>query len=320
MKKTGPRKGFRITALAGGVGAARFLEGLVGVMDPEELTIIVNTADDIEFFGLHVSPDVDIVTYTLAGVVDKITGWGFQRDTFFCLDQLKKLKQPDWFKLGDRDLAIHIQRSRLLRQGWSLTRITDSLRRGFGLAPKILPMSDGPVTTRMLTDRGIFHFQEYLVRRKAEDRVRKVLFAGIRKARPSPEALQAIHETEGIILCPSNPIVSIGPILSLPGVRSALRKTSAKILAISPIVGGRPIKGPAAQIMSGIGMEVSAAQVARLYRDFLNIFVIDREDSAAAEEIRSLGVSVIVTDTVMKNLRSKTRLAQAAYSALRSPS
>jgi LPPG:FO 2-phospho-L-lactate transferase len=181
-------------------------------------------------------------------------------------------------------------------------------------------MSDGPVTTRMVTDRGIFHFQEYLVRRKAEDRVRKVLFAGIRKARPSPEALQAIHETEGIILCPSNPIVSIGPILSLPGLRSALRKTSAKILAISPIVAGRPIKGPAAQIMSGIGMEVSAAQVARLYRDFLDVFVIDREDSAAAEKIRSLGVSVIVTDTVMKNLRSKTRLAQAAYSALRSPS
>ena len=239
-------------------------------MDPEKLTIIVNTADDIEFFGLHVSPDVDIVTYTLAGVVDKKTGWGFQRDTFFCLDQLKKLKQPDWFKLGDRDLAIHIQRSRLLRQGWSLTRITDSFRRNFGLTPKILPMSDGPVTTRMVTDRGTFHFQEYLVRRKAQDRVRKVQFEGIRKARPSQEVLRAIHEAEGIILCPSNPIVSIGPILSLPGVRGALRKTSAKILAISPIVAGRPIKGPAAQIMSGIGMEVSAAQVARLYRDFLD--------------------------------------------------
>ena len=320
MEKTAKRKDFRITALAGGIGAARFLEGLVRVMDPKKLTVIVNTADDIEFFGLHVSPDVDIVTYTLAGVVDKKTGWGFRRDTFFCLDQLKRLGQPDWFKLGDRDLAVHIQRSRLLSQGCSLTRITDSLRRRFGLVPKILPMSNEPVATRMVTACGVFHFQEYLVQRKARDRVLKVQFAGIRKARPSPEVLRAIREAAGIIICPSNPVVSIGPILSLPGLRSSLRETPAKILAISPIVGGRPLKGPAAQIMSGIGMQVSAAQVARLYRDFLDVFIIDREDSRAAEQIRSQGIRVIVTDTIMKNLWSKTRLAQAAYSALLSSS
>jgi LPPG:FO 2-phospho-L-lactate transferase len=316
MKETKNRENFKIAALAGGVGAARFLEGLVRVMDPRNLTVIVNTADDIEFFGLHVSPDVDIVTYTLGGVINPKTGWGFRRDTFFCLDQLHKLGQPDWFQLGDRDLAVHILRSRLLSQGWSLTRITDAMRRSFGVVPKILPMSDRPVTTRMVTNRGTFHFQEYLVRRKARDPVRRVRFAGIRRAEPSSQVLQAIREAEGIILCPSNPVVSIGPILFLPGLRAALRKTSAKILAVSPIVAGRPIKGPAAQIMSGIGLEVSAAQVARLYRDFLDVFVIDRQDASAAETIRSQGVGVVVADTIMKDLRSKTRLAQAAYSAL----
>jgi LPPG:FO 2-phospho-L-lactate transferase len=252
----------------------------------------------------------------LAGAVNPETGWGFRNDTFYCLDQLKKLGQPDWFHLGDRDLAIHILRSRLLRRGWTPTRITDSLRRSLGVVPKIAPMSDQPVATRMVTDHGTFHFQEYLVRRKARDRVRGVRFAGIRQAKPSPEALRAIREAEGVILCPSNPVVSIGPILSLPGFRAALRKTAAKILAVSPIVAGKPIKGPAAQIMSGIGLEVSAAQVAKLYLDFLDIFVIDRQDAASAEQIRSEGVRVIVTDTIMKDLRSKTRLAQAAYSAL----
>jgi LPPG:FO 2-phospho-L-lactate transferase len=320
MKATGTRKGFRIAALAGGVGAARFLEGLVRVMDPEDLTVIVNTADDIEFFGLRVCPDVDIVAYTLAGVVNPKTGWGFRNDTFFCLDQLKKLGQPDWFQLGDRDLAVHIQRSRLLRQGWTLTRITDFLCRRFGVAPKILPMSDDPVSTRMETDRGIFHFQEYLVRRRARDRVRRVHFAGIRRAKPSREVLRAIRQARGIILCPSNPVVSIGPILSLPGVRAALRNTPAKILAVSPIVAGKPIKGPAAQIMSGIGLEVSAYQVARLYQDFLDLFVIDRQDASAAEDLRSRGMGVVVADTIMKSLRAKTRLAETAYSALRSSS
>ena len=316
MKPTGKRKEFRIVALAGGVGAARFLEGLVRVMDPQNLTVIVNTADDIEFFGLHVSPDVDIVTYTLAGAVNPKTGWGYRGDTFFCLDQLKRLGQPDWFRLGDRDLAVHILRSRFLSRGWTLTRITEVMRRNFGVVPKILPMCDQPVATRMVTDRGIFHFQEYLVRRKARDRVRGVRFAGIRKAEPSREVLRAIREAEGIIVCPSNPVVSIGPILSLPGLRAVLRRVPAKILAVSPIVAGKPIKGPAAQIMSGIGLEVSAAQVASLYRDFLDVFVIDRQDAEAAERIRSQGVAVVVADTLMKDLSSKTRLAQAAYSAL----
>jgi LPPG:FO 2-phospho-L-lactate transferase len=307
----------KITAFAGGIGAARFLQGLVRVIDPRNLTVIVNTADDVEFFGLHISPDVDIVIYTLAGVVNPDTGWGFRSDTFVCLEELRKFKYEGWFQLGDRDLATHIHRTRLLGEGWSLTRITDSIRRRFSLGPRILPMSDDPVTTRIATDRGIIHFQEYLVKRKARDRVRKVLFAGVKTACPSPQVLDAIRRADGIVICPSNPIVSIGPILHLKGVRAALQQTQAKIVAISPIVGGKPIKGPAAKIMSGLGMKVSATQVARLYLDFIDTFIIDEIDRPLAGKIESLGCRVVVTDTIMKDLGAKIRLAKVVDQTLR---
>lgn len=308
----------KITAFAGGIGAARFLEGLVRVIDPRNLTVIVNTADDVEFFGLHISPDVDIVIYTLAGVVNPDTGWGFRNDSFACLEELRKFQYEGWFQLGDRDLATHIHRTRLLGEGWSLTRITDSIRRRFSLEPRILPMSDDPVTTRIATDQGIIHFQEYLVKRKARDRVRKVLFEGMKRARPSPQVFDAIRRADGIVICPSNPIVSIGPILSLKGIRAALHKTQARIVAISPIVGGKPIKGPAAKIMSGLGMKVSATQVARLYLDFIDTFIVDEKDRPLAGKIESLGCGVVVTDTIMKDLRAKIHLAKVVDRTLRS--
>ncbi len=309
----------KITVLAGGVGAARFLQGLRRVVNPQKITVIVNTADDIEFFGLHVSPDIDIVIYSLAGAVNPKTGWGLRNDSFACLGELREFKHEGWFLLGDRDLATHIHRTLLMRQGWSLTQITDSIRRRFSLEPRILPMSDDPVVTKIATDRGTVHFQEYLVKRKARDRVRGVMFQGIPKAKPTKEVLDSIRSADGIILCPSNPIVSIGPILALPGVRKALQKTGAKILAISPIVAGRPIKGPAAKIMSGIGMEVSATQVGKIYQDFLDFFIIDQQDRRLQEKIASLGCRVMVTDTIMKTMRSKTHLARVACKALMAP-
>jgi len=310
---------FKVTALAGGIGAARFLQGLVRVMNPGKLTVIVNTGDDIEFFGLHISPDIDIVIYSLAGVVNPETGWGFSNDRFACLGQLREFQYEDWFHLGDRDLATHIHRTWLLRQGRSLTQITDTIRKRFSLGPRILPMTNDSVATKIGTDKGVFHFQEYLVKRKAKDRVRKVLFAGIKKARPTREVLESIRKADGIIICPSNPIVSIGPILALKGVREALRKTNARIVAISPIVGGKPIKGPAAKIMSGLGMKVSATQVARLYQDFLDVFIIDQVDQKLEKEIASPGCRVVMTDTIMKDLRSKIHLAQVACGAFESP-
>lgn len=309
----------KVTALAGGIGAARFLQGLVRVINPKKLTVIVNTADDIELFGLHISPDIDIVIYSLAGVVNPETGWGFPKDSFACLGQLREFQYEDWFHLGDRDLATHIHRTWLLRQGQSLTQITETIRHRFSLEPRILPMSNDFVATKIGTEKGVFHFQEYLVKRQAKDRVRRVFFAGIKKARPTPEVLESIFTADGIIICPSNPIVSIGPILVLKGVREALQQTRARILAVSPIVAGKPIKGPAAKIMSGIGMKVSATQVARIYQEFLDFFIIDQADQRLKKEISSLGCRVIVTDTIMKNLRSKIHLAQVACEALKSP-
>jgi LPPG:FO 2-phospho-L-lactate transferase len=309
----------RVTALAGGIGAARFLQGLVRVINPRKLTIIVNTADDIELFGLHISPDIDIVIYTLAGVVDPQKGWGFKNDSFCCLDHLHPFHHEKWFQIGDRDLATHIHRTWLMRQGWNLTAITESIRQRFSLKPRILPMTQDAVVTKIGTDQGVFHFQEYLVKRRARDGVQKVFFGGIKKAKASPEVFEAIRGADGIIVCPSNPIVSIGPILALKGVREALRKTRAEIVAISPIVGGKPIKGPAAKIMSGLGMKVSATQVARLYQDFLDVFIIDYADRKLEKEIASLGFRVVVTDTIMKDLPAKIHLARVACRTLKSP-
>ena len=238
-----------IVVLAGGVGASRFLQGLVQVVPQENLTVIVNTGDDRDFYGLHVSPDIDIVMYTLAGLVDETHGWGIHNDTYNTMQQLTKYGNEDWFMLGDRDLATHIHRTNLLHQGKSLSEITDELRKQFGLALHILPMSDQKVSTHIQTPVGLLHFQEYMVKRRCADTVLDVVFVGASESRPAPGVLDAIKDAEAILIAPSNPIVSIGSILSIPGIHDAIHEASGMVVAISPIVGGAPIKGPADKLM-----------------------------------------------------------------------
>ena len=300
-----------ITALAGGVGAARFLTGLVRLVEGEDLSIIVNTGDDIELFGLHISPDVDIVTYTLAGIVDEENGWGIRRDTFRCLETLKKFGSEAWFNLGDKDLATHMFRTSLLKNGFKLSEVTKQVSHALGLDVSILPMTDDKFETRIVTESGSVHFQEYLVKRGAKDEVLGVEFLGVDSAKPAVGVVEAIMEAQLVVICPSNPVVSIGTILAVKGVREALRCTDAKKVAVSPIVAGAPIKGPADKLLRGLGLEVSAYAVAKLYSDFLDTLILDTADSAEKCRIEKLGVEVKVTNTIMKSLEDKIELARA---------
>ena len=300
-----------ITALAGGVGAARFLTGFVRLVKGEDLSVIVNTGDDIELFGLHISPDVDIVTYTLAGVVDEEKGWGIKCDTFCCLEALRKLGGEAWFNLGDKDLATHMFRTSLLKKGFKLSEITAQISRALGLDVKILPMTDDRFETRIVTENGSVHFQEYLVKRGAKDEVLGVEFLGAESAKPAVGVVEAIMDSELVVVCPSNPVVSIGTILAVEGVREALRSTDAKKVAVSPIIAGAPVKGPADKLLRGLGLEVSAYSVAKLYLDFLDTFVLDMADAAEKGRIEKLGIEVKVTNTVMKSLEDKIELAKA---------
>jgi LPPG:FO 2-phospho-L-lactate transferase len=299
-----------ITALAGGVGAAKFLTGLVKLVNGKDLSIIVNTGDDIDLFGLHISPDVDIVSYTLAGIVDEEKGWGIRGDTFHCLESLRKFNGETWFNLGDRDLATHVFRTNLLRNGWKLSEVTVHISRLLGLEATILPMTDDKFETRVLIDDGLVHFEEYFVKRAAKDEVLGVEFVGADKAKPAAGVLEAIEDAELLIVCPSNPIVSIGTILSVDGVRNAVRRTGAKKVAVSPIVGGAPVKGPADKLLRGLGFEVSAYSVAKLYSDFLDTFILDIADSAERDRIAKLGIDVKVANTLMKSLEIKIGLAR----------
>jgi len=299
-----------ITALAGGVGAARFLEGLIRLVPEEELKIIVNTGDDIELYGLHVSPDLDIVMYTLSGIVDQEKGWGVKEDTFHCLEALQRYGCETWFRLGDKDIATHIQRTCLLKRGFKLSEVTRMLCQSLGLRITILPMTDDKFETIIVTDKGKMHFQEYLVKRCAQDKVVNVEFEGADDANPAPGVIDSILNSEAAIICPSNPIVSIGTILSVKEIREALKATKAKVIAISPIVGGAPIKGPADKLMDGLGLEVSAYGVAAFYRDFLGAFVIDNVDDIQKTRIEAMGLDVAVTNTIMKNLEDKVELAK----------
>jgi LPPG:FO 2-phospho-L-lactate transferase len=299
-----------ITVLAGGVGAARFLTGLVKLVDNKELSIIVNTGDDIELFGLHISPDIDIVAYTLAGIVDEDKGWGIRGDTFNCLEALKEFNSEVWFKLGDKDLATHIFRTALLKSGLRLSNVTAQIKRTLGLDVTILPMSDDKFETRVVTKMGSIHFQEYLVKREAKDEVLGVEFLGVENANPAPGVLESIREAQFVVICPSNPVVSIGTILAVKGIRAAIRNTSAKKVAISPIIAGVPIKGPADKLLHGLGFEVSAYSVAKLYSDFLDTFIIDIADASSKDEIEKLGIEVNVANTIMKSLKDKVELAR----------
>ena len=305
-----------ITALAGGVGAAKLLQGIVQIFPQEELTVIVNTADDIELHGLRISPDIDILAYTLAGIVDESKGWGIRHDTFSCLQGLKEYGRDAWFALGDRDLATHIRRTELLRQGKTLTEATREIAAHLGIYVNLLPMTDDEVTTMIDTAEGTIHFQEYLVKMRAEPEIRGISFRGIEEARPSPGVLESIGRSEGVIICPSNPIVSIGPILSVRGIRKALAAGKSKVVAISPIVGGLPIKGPADKMMRFLGVEVSALGVARLYADVASRMIIDEVDENLSGQIESLGMKATVTNTVMKTMIDKIELSKVVLSLL----
>jgi LPPG:FO 2-phospho-L-lactate transferase len=310
MERT--RRTTRVTVLAGGVGAARLLRGLHSLLKPPQLTIIVNTGDDDSFFGLHVSPDLDTVTYTLAGRVAPRHGWGVRGDSFVCLQALRRYYAETWFQLGDADLATHVFRTDALRRGESLSAITRTVAARHGLRTNLLPMSDQAVRTIVhVAGRGALPFQRYLVRGRGRGRVQRVQFAGIRRARPAPGVLAAIAQAQTVIIPPSNPIVSIGPILGLAGVREALRRTRARIAAVSPIVAGAPIKGPAHRLLRGLGHEVSPYGVALLYRDFVDLFVLDHRDAAHAPRIERLGIRTLVTDTIMTNPAKSRALAAA---------
>jgi LPPG:FO 2-phospho-L-lactate transferase len=301
----------KVTALAGGVGAARFLTGLAHHVKEEDLTVIVNTGDDIDLFGLHISPDVDIVTYTLAGIVDEEKGWGIKGDTFRCLDMLKTFGEAAWFNLGDRDLATHIYRTNQLRSGKTLAEVTAEISRSLGLKTRILPMTNDRFETRVTTPSGSMHFEEYYVKTQCKEEVLGVEFVGAVAAQPSPGVLDAIIDSDLVIVCPSNPIVSIGTILAVQDVKDALKRTGSRVVAVSPIVAGSAIKGPADKMLRGLGCEVSAFAIAQLYSDFLDAIVIDSRDEAEKSRIEKLGVKVAVTNTLMKTLDDKVALAKA---------
>ena len=306
----------KVTCLSGGVGAAKFLQGLVRTMPQENITVIVNTGDDIDLHGLHVSPDPDIVIYTLAELVDEGKGWGVQGDTFNCLDMLQKYGSETWFKLGDRDIATHLYRTQLLKGGIPLNRVIQQLCSALGVKVKVLPMTNEKVVPRIITDAGEMHFEEYLVKRGAKDIVLNVVFEGSESSQPAPGVIESIKDASGVILCPSNPIVSIGPILAVRGIREALKSTKARVVAISPIIGGATIKGPADKLMRGLGIEVSAYSVAFLYRDFLDVFIFDEVDKKEKERIEGLGVKAVTAHTVMRSLQDKAELAKLALEAI----
>ncbi len=300
-----------ITALAGGVGASKLLLGLHDVIDPRDLTVIVNTGDDITLHGLKISPDLDIVTYTLAGIVDEAKGWGYREETFHALTRLAVFGGINWFNLGDRDLATHIHRSAMLAEGKSLSDAAEAIRLALGVKTHILPMCDEPMPTMIDTAEGELHFQEYLVKRRAEPMVRRIRFDGADKARPANGVLEAIRDSDWILICPSNPLISIGPILAVPGIREALRARKQSVIAVCPIVGGRSLKGPSDKMLAQLGHEPSALGVAKLYADFSGTFVIDPADKAQAGPIRKLGMKVEVIPTVMATRAQKRKLARS---------
>jgi LPPG:FO 2-phospho-L-lactate transferase len=304
-------KQISITALAGGIGASKLLLGLYDVVDPARLTAIVNTGDDITLHGLKISPDLDIVTYTLAGVIDPAKGWGFRGETFHALKRLAVFGRVNWFNLGDRDLATHIHRTAMLAEGKSLSEAAESIRVALGVKARILPMSDQPVPTMIDSDEGALHFQEYLVKRRAEPVVRGIRFDGVESASAAPGVLETIRDADRIIICPSNPLISIGPILAVGGIREALRARRKNVIAVCPIVGGRSLKGPSDKMLTQLGYESSAQGVAKLYADFTGTFVVDPTDQAHVEGIAKLDMKVAVIPTVMNTRTDKRKLARA---------
>jgi LPPG:FO 2-phospho-L-lactate transferase len=309
-----------LTALAGGVGAARFLAGLVDVVDPAGVTAIVNTADDDEFHGLWVSPDLDSVTYRLAGAANPETGWGLAGETFHAIDGLARYGADTWFRLGDRDLATHLYRTERRRAGATMSEITAEIASAWGVQMRLLPMSDDRVATWItVVDEGReveLAMQEWFVHRRSEPPVVGVRFEGADTSSPAPGVLEALEQAEKILVCPSNPVISIGPILSVPGIRDALVRRRDRVVGVSPIVGGRPLRGPADRLMDPLGIEVSCVGVARAYREFCAVLVIDAQDAHLAPEVEALGVRAVVADTVMRDARVAAALARHTLAAV----
>jgi len=296
----------KIVAFAGGVGGAKLADGLAQILPPDDLTVVVNTGDDFEHLGLAISPDLDTVCYTLAGLANPTTGWGRQGETFQALENIRKLGGPVWFQIGDQDLGTHLERTRRLKEGQSLSQITREFCQAWGLGLLILPMSDQPVHTMIDTiESGEIPFQEYFVHRNCEPKVRSFRFAGIESAQPAPGVLESIEVADAIVFCPSNPWVSIDPILSVPGIRAAL--AAKPILAVSPIIGGQTVKGPAAKMYAELGIQPSALAVAHHYAGLLTGFVLDNIDHAMAKE---LSIPNLITQTLMKTRDDRRRLAQ----------
>jgi LPPG:FO 2-phospho-L-lactate transferase len=300
----------KIVALAGGTGAAKFLRGLVAVADPSDVTIVGNTGDDLELWGLSISPDLDTVMYTLAGRVDEAKGWGVANDSFHVRAAMARLGCDTFFALGDEDIATHLHRTERLRAGLTLSQVTDELRTKLGVRSPILPMSDDRVRTRVKTPGGWLDFQEFFVRDRCGPDVVDVRYEGAERSRVAPGVIEAIHTADVVILCPSNPVSSVGPILAVPGVLGALVETTAHVVAVSPIVGGAAVSGPAAKMMRAKGLEVSVAGVARAYEGLLDALVVDTRDGAFAEDLRATGTSVVVTDIVMADRTREIALAQ----------
>ena len=298
-----------ITVLTGGTGGAKFIDGLRQIVAPEELTVVVNTGDDLLWWGLFVSPDIDSITYMLAGKLSQERGWGVKGDTFYCLQAMGQLGQPIWFHTGDRDIATHILRSKMLADGKTLGEVTAEIAGRFGIKTPILPMTNSRVETRVLTPAGELSFEEYFVQRWYQDPVESVRYAGASDAEPAPGVLAAIRESEAVILAPSNPVSSIAPILAVPGIREALRESRARIVAVSPIVAGAAVSGPAGILMQAQGFPVSIAGVADFYHDFLDVLIADSKDSADAEELRRSGVRVHCARTLMRTAEDRLALA-----------
>jgi LPPG:FO 2-phospho-L-lactate transferase len=297
----------KTVALAGGVGGAKMADGFAQVLPAIDLTVIVNTADDFEHFGLSISPDLDTVCYTLAGLANPETGWGRVDETYSALGGIKELGGPAWFSLGDRDLGTHLERTRRFKAGDSLSTITADFCRTWGVSVSVLPMSDQPVRTMVDSDQGELPFQEYFVARACEPRVRGFRFVGVESAKPAPGVLDAIAAADLVVICPSNPWVSVAPIMAVPGIREAIAKKS--VIAVSPIIGGKALKGPAAKMFSELGIEPSALAVAKYYGNLLRGFVFDDVDSSYSTAIRELGIMPLAVATIMQDRADRARLA-----------